>query len=88
MNETTHDWIDEAYDTDYLDDIEIDTNIVESDKKPLKARQKLEIYRERKRLEKNLYDVFTDIEHSDTDKLLHTYIYRDDKAVTMNAHQR
>ena len=47
-------------------------SVIGSDKKPLKARQKLEVYWEQKRLVENLQDVLTDNSSFDTRTTLPT----------------
>ena len=84
MNHNTLEWLDETYDMDDQDDIETDTNVSEPSREPLKVRQRIEIYWERKLLEKNIYDVLADDDLADIDTLLPTNIQQD--PVVTNSH--
>ncbi len=63
-------WPDEIYDTDDLDTLEVDTTIRVADGQPLKARQRLELYWEQKRLKDNLLDVLSDDSFYDVEVVL------------------
>lgn len=66
MSHEILDWADTEIEINDLDEAVTysnectDTSMNQSHRTPLKARQKLEIYWERKRLEENLYDVLSD----------------------------
>ena len=77
MNYNTLEWFDELHDVDDQDEIETDTSANESSREPLKARQRIEIYWERKLLERNLHDVLADEDLTDIDTLLPTSIQQD-----------
>ena len=77
MNYDTSEWLDDLYDIEDQDEIETDTNVSESSREPLKARQRIEIYWERKLLERNLYDVLADEDLTDVNALLPTNIQQD-----------
>ena len=82
MNDDTFEWAIEADDFENLDDIDTDVGASEAVRRPLKARQKLEIYWERKRLEENLYDVFADDRFVSENSFLQTNFERN--AVTVH----
>ena len=70
-------WANEIYDTDDLEALEVDTMIRVADGQPLKARQKLELYWEQKRLKDNLFDVLSDDSFYDAESVLPPNARRD-----------
>ncbi len=70
-------WADEIYDTDDLDTLEVDTMMRMADGQPLKARQRLELYWEQKRLKDNLLDVLSDDSFCDIEPILPPNARRD-----------
>ncbi len=70
-------WANEIYDTDDLETLEVDTMIRVADGQPLKARQKLELYWEHKRLKDNLFDVLSDDHFYDAEPVLPPNARRD-----------
>ena len=70
-------WVDEIYDRDDLDTLEVNTMIRVADGQPLKARQKVELYWEQKRLKDNLLDVLSDDSFCDVKPVLPPNARRD-----------
>lgn len=68
MRENFLNWEEDHFDAGYSGDLELDqtVDVNAPNPMPLMARQKLELYWERKRLERNLYDVFNDDNHIQT----------------------
>ena len=84
INHNTLERLDALYDIEDQDDTETNINVNELSGGPLKARQRIEIYWERKLLERNLYDVLADEDLTDVNALLPTSIQQD--PVMTNSH--
>ena len=72
-----YEWADEIYDIDDLGTLEVDTMIRVADGQPLKARQRLELYWEQKRLKDNLLDALSDDSFYDVEPVLPPNARRD-----------
>lgn len=79
-------WPEEAFDDEDTDEIDVKYYVIPKKAKNARARRKLEMYWERKRLADNLYDVLSDEQRTSSelshDELVHSSTMIARKAVT------